>query len=122
MSLYGLLPFHRRSSESPGGRAKKGGAGEREKVEEGDECKLLLHFLTLFFFFSSSSILLSLLQVLGGEGVVVKDEGVQDSEGNVYGLEDGRRDGEQEGSQEAMAGFGQVSSSSSNMFFNIQSD
>lgn len=57
--------------------------------------------------------------MLGGEGVVVKDEGVQDSEGNVYGLEDGRRDGEQEGSQEAMAGFGQVSSSNK-MFFNIQ--
>lgn len=51
---------------------------------------------------------------------MVKDEGVQDSEGNVYGLEDGRRDGEQEGSQEAMAGFGQVSSSK--MLFNIQSD
>lgn len=53
---------------------------------------------------------------------MVKDEGVQDSEGNVYGLEDGRRDGEQEGSQEAMAGFGQVSSSSRKMFFNIQSE
>ncbi|TMS23889.1 Zinc finger and BTB domain-containing protein 20 [Larimichthys crocea] len=47
------------------------------------------------------------LQVLGGEGVVVKDEGVQDTDGTVYALEDGRRDGEQEGSQEAMAGFGQ---------------
>uniref|UniRef100_A0A3P9QBX2 Zinc finger and BTB domain-containing protein 45 n=1 Tax=Poecilia reticulata TaxID=8081 RepID=A0A3P9QBX2_POERE len=32
------------------------------------------------------------LQVLGGEGVVVKDEGVQDSDGTVYSLEDGRRD------------------------------
>ncbi|TKS68678.1 Zinc finger and BTB domain-containing protein 45 [Collichthys lucidus] len=47
------------------------------------------------------------LQVLGGEGVVVKDEGVQDTDGTVYALEDGRRDGEQEGSQESMAGFGQ---------------
>ncbi|XP_076027842.1 zinc finger and BTB domain-containing protein 45 isoform X2 [Genypterus blacodes] len=47
------------------------------------------------------------LQVLGGEGVVVKDEGVQDSDGAVYSLEDGRRVGEQEGSQESMAGFGQ---------------
>ncbi|XP_049426963.1 zinc finger and BTB domain-containing protein 45 [Epinephelus fuscoguttatus] len=47
------------------------------------------------------------LQVLGGEGVVVKDEGVQDPDGTVYALEDGRRDGEQEGSQESMAGFGQ---------------
>lgn len=46
--------------------------------------------------------------MLGGEGVVVKDEGVQDTDGTVYALEDGRRDGEQEGSQEAMAGFGQV--------------
>ncbi|XP_028266459.1 zinc finger and BTB domain-containing protein 45 isoform X1 [Parambassis ranga] len=46
------------------------------------------------------------LQVLGGEGVVVKDEGVQDAEGTVYALEDGRRE-EQEGSQESMAGFGQ---------------
>lgn len=41
--------------------------------------------------------------------MVVKDEGVQDTDGTVYALEDGRRDGEQEGSQEAMAGFGQVS-------------
>uniref|UniRef100_H3CC84 Zinc finger and BTB domain containing 45 n=1 Tax=Tetraodon nigroviridis TaxID=99883 RepID=H3CC84_TETNG len=49
------------------------------------------------------------LQVLGGEGVVVKDEGVQDADGGVYALEDGRRDGEQGASQEAMAGFGQVS-------------
>lgn len=40
--------------------------------------------------------------------MVVKDEGVQDSDGAVYALEDGRRDGEQEGSQESMAGFGQV--------------
>ncbi|KAM9314080.1 zinc finger and BTB domain-containing protein 45 [Pholidichthys leucotaenia] len=47
------------------------------------------------------------LQVLGGEGVVVKDEGVQDADGNVYALEDGRRDQEQEGSQESMASFGQ---------------
>ncbi|KAI3353525.1 hypothetical protein L3Q82_020039 [Scortum barcoo] len=47
------------------------------------------------------------LQVLGGEGVVVKDEGVQDTDGTVYTLEDGRRDGGQEGSQESMAGFGQ---------------
>ncbi|XP_056137050.1 zinc finger and BTB domain-containing protein 45 [Lampris incognitus] len=47
------------------------------------------------------------LQVLGGEGVVVKDEGVQDTDGAVYTLEEGRRDGEQEGSQESMAGFGQ---------------
>lgn len=50
------------------------------------------------------------LQVLGGEGVVVKDEGVQDADGTVYALEDGRRAGEQEAPQEAMAGFGQVSS------------
>lgn len=48
--------------------------------------------------------------MLGGEGVVVKDEGVRDADGTVYALEDGRRDGEQEASQEAMAGFGQVSS------------
>lgn len=47
--------------------------------------------------------------MLGGEGVVVKDEGVHDTDGTVYALEDGRRDGEQEASQEAMAGFGQVS-------------
>lgn len=47
--------------------------------------------------------------MLGGEGVVVKDEGVQDpTDGTVYALEDGRRDGEQEGSQESMASFGQV--------------
>ena len=44
--------------------------------------------------------------MLGGEGVVVKDEGVQD--GTVYSMQDGRRDGQQEGSQEPMAGFGQV--------------
>ncbi|KAI4793300.1 hypothetical protein KUCAC02_032811, partial [Chaenocephalus aceratus] len=44
-------------------------------------------------------------QVLGGEGVVVKDEGVQD--GTIYSMQDGRRDGQQEGSQEPMAGFGQ---------------
>uniref|UniRef100_A0A3Q3II78 Zinc finger and BTB domain containing 45 n=1 Tax=Monopterus albus TaxID=43700 RepID=A0A3Q3II78_MONAL len=37
------------------------------------------------------------LQVLGGEGAVVKDEGVQDTDGTVYALEDGRRDGEQGG-------------------------
>uniref|UniRef100_A0A3Q3AK95 Zinc finger and BTB domain-containing protein 45-like n=1 Tax=Kryptolebias marmoratus TaxID=37003 RepID=A0A3Q3AK95_KRYMA len=37
------------------------------------------------------------LQVLGGEGVVVKDEGVQDADGTVYSLEDGRRDQEQQG-------------------------
>lgn len=49
------------------------------------------------------------LQVLGGDGVVVKDEGVQDTGGTVYALEDGRRDGEQEGSQEALGGFAQVS-------------
>lgn len=49
------------------------------------------------------------LQVLGGDGVVVKDEGVQDAGGTVYALEDGRRDGEQEGSQEALGGFAQVS-------------
>lgn len=42
--------------------------------------------------------------------MVVKDEGVQDADGTVYALEDGRRDGEQGGSQEAMASFGQVSS------------
>ncbi|XP_034043797.1 zinc finger and BTB domain-containing protein 45 [Thalassophryne amazonica] len=47
------------------------------------------------------------LQVLGGEGVVVKDEGVQNTEGAVYTLDDGRQDGEQEASQEPMAGFGQ---------------
>lgn len=41
--------------------------------------------------------------------MVVKDEGVHDTDGTVYALEDGRRDGEQEASQEAMAGFGQVS-------------
>uniref|UniRef100_A0A087Y8F6 Zinc finger and BTB domain containing 45 n=1 Tax=Poecilia formosa TaxID=48698 RepID=A0A087Y8F6_POEFO len=48
------------------------------------------------------------LQVLGGEGVVVKDEGVQDSDGTVYSLEDGRRDQEQEGAQDSMASFGQT--------------
>uniref|UniRef100_A0A3P8SRY9 Zinc finger and BTB domain containing 45 n=1 Tax=Amphiprion percula TaxID=161767 RepID=A0A3P8SRY9_AMPPE len=47
------------------------------------------------------------LQVLGGEGVVVKDEGVQDTDGTVYALEDGRRGQEQEGSQESMPSFGQ---------------
>ncbi|KAF0021634.1 hypothetical protein F2P81_026113 [Scophthalmus maximus] len=47
------------------------------------------------------------LQVLGGEGVVVKDEGVHDTDGNVYTLEEARRDGGQDGSQESMAGFGQ---------------
>uniref|UniRef100_A0A3B4ZYY0 Zinc finger and BTB domain containing 45 n=1 Tax=Stegastes partitus TaxID=144197 RepID=A0A3B4ZYY0_9TELE len=47
------------------------------------------------------------LQVLGGEGVVVKDEGVQDTDGTVYALEDGRRDQQQEGSQESMPSFGQ---------------
>ncbi len=41
--------------------------------------------------------------------MVVKDEGVQETDGTVYALEDARRDGEQEGSQETMAGFGQVS-------------
>uniref|UniRef100_A0A3Q4GCK4 Zinc finger and BTB domain-containing protein 45-like n=1 Tax=Neolamprologus brichardi TaxID=32507 RepID=A0A3Q4GCK4_NEOBR len=45
------------------------------------------------------------LQVLGGEGVVVKDESVQDADGTVYALEDGRRDQEQEGSQESMGVF-----------------
>lgn len=49
------------------------------------------------------------MQVLGGEGVVVKDEGVQDPDGSVYTLEEERRDGQQDGSQESMAGFGQVS-------------
>lgn len=48
-------------------------------------------------------------QVLGGEGVVVKDEGVQDTDGTVYALEDGRRDGDQQGTHETLAGFGQVS-------------
>ncbi|XP_056265954.1 zinc finger and BTB domain-containing protein 45 [Pseudoliparis swirei] len=51
------------------------------------------------------------LQVLGGDGVVVKDEGAQDPDGSVYSLEDGRRDGQQAGPQagpqESMAGFGQ---------------
>lgn len=40
--------------------------------------------------------------------MVVKDEGVQDTDGTVYALEDRRREGEQEGSQESMASFGQV--------------
>lgn len=40
--------------------------------------------------------------------MVVKDEGVQDADGAVYSLEDGRRDQEQEGAQESMASFGQV--------------
>lgn len=40
---------------------------------------------------------------------MVKDEGVHDTDGTVYALEDARQDGEQEASQEAMAGFGQVS-------------
>lgn len=39
---------------------------------------------------------------------MVKDEGVQDSDGTVYSLEDGRRDQEQEGAQDSMASFGQV--------------
>ncbi|XP_051939990.1 zinc finger and BTB domain-containing protein 45 isoform X2 [Hippocampus zosterae] len=47
------------------------------------------------------------LQVLGGEGVVVKDEGVQDTDGTAFALEDARRDAEQGGPQGAMAGFGQ---------------
>lgn len=57
--------------------------------------------------------------MLGGEGVVVKDEGVQDTDGTVYALEDGRRDGEQEGSQEAMAGFGQVSPELRSSFLSV---
>lgn len=40
--------------------------------------------------------------------MVVKDEGVQDTDGNVYALQDGRRAQEQDGSQESMASFGQV--------------
>ncbi|MEQ2295562.1 hypothetical protein AMECASPLE_015726 [Ameca splendens] len=47
------------------------------------------------------------LQVLGGEGVVVKDEGVQESDGTIYSLEDGRRDQEPEGGQDSLASFGQ---------------
>ncbi|XP_010887527.1 zinc finger and BTB domain-containing protein 45 [Esox lucius] len=47
------------------------------------------------------------LQVLGGEEVVVKNEGVQESDGGVFSLEEGRRVGEQEGTQESMANFGQ---------------
>ncbi|XP_037546534.1 zinc finger and BTB domain-containing protein 45 [Nematolebias whitei] len=47
------------------------------------------------------------LQVLGGEGVVVKDEGVQDTDGTVYSLEDGRRDQQQQGPQDSLASFGQ---------------
>ncbi|CDQ70908.1 unnamed protein product [Oncorhynchus mykiss] len=47
------------------------------------------------------------LQVLVGEEVVVKDEGVQDPDGGVFGLEEGRRVEGQEGTQESMATFGQ---------------
>ncbi|KAM6971995.1 zinc finger and BTB domain-containing protein 45 [Aplochiton taeniatus] len=47
------------------------------------------------------------LQVLDGEGVVVKDEGVHDTDGAVYALEDTRPQGEQQGPPEAMASFGQ---------------
>ncbi|MEQ2217681.1 hypothetical protein XENOCAPTIV_018863, partial [Xenoophorus captivus] len=50
----------------------------------------------------------SSFQVLGGEGVVVKDEGVQESDGTIYSLEDGRRDQEPEGGQDSLASFGQV--------------
>uniref|UniRef100_A0A3Q2Z8D6 Zinc finger and BTB domain containing 45 n=1 Tax=Hippocampus comes TaxID=109280 RepID=A0A3Q2Z8D6_HIPCM len=37
--------------------------------------------------------------VCGGEGVVVKDEGVQDTDGTAFALEDARRDAEQGGPQ-----------------------
>ncbi|XP_055759140.1 zinc finger and BTB domain-containing protein 45-like [Salvelinus fontinalis] len=47
------------------------------------------------------------LQVLVGEEVVVKDEGVQEPDGGVFGLEEGRRVEGQEGTQESMASFGQ---------------
>ncbi|KAL1005975.1 hypothetical protein UPYG_G00066350 [Umbra pygmaea] len=47
------------------------------------------------------------LQVLGGEEVVVKDEGVQESDGGVFSLDEGRQVGEPEGTQESMATFGQ---------------
>jgi hypothetical protein len=40
--------------------------------------------------------------------VVVKDEGVQEPDGGVFGLEEGRRV-EGQGTQESMATFGQVS-------------
>lgn len=42
--------------------------------------------------------------------MVVKDEGVQDTAGTVYSLEDGRRDQEQQGPQDSLASFGQVNS------------
>ena len=45
---------------------------------------------------------------MGGEGVVVKDEGVQDAEGSVYALHGRRQDGEDEGNQDSMTSFGQV--------------
>ena len=45
---------------------------------------------------------------MGGEGVVVKDESVQDADGSVYALQGRRQDGEDEGNQDSMTSFGQV--------------
>ncbi|XP_046899437.1 zinc finger and BTB domain-containing protein 45 isoform X1 [Hypomesus transpacificus] len=45
------------------------------------------------------------LQVTGGDGVVVKDEGIQ--EASVFSLVGGRQDGEQDASQESITSFGQ---------------
>ncbi|KAI1896589.1 hypothetical protein AGOR_G00096320 [Albula goreensis] len=46
------------------------------------------------------------LQVLGGEEVVVKDEGGEETQGGVFELDE-RREGEQDGTQEAMATYSQ---------------
>ncbi|XP_076147574.1 zinc finger and BTB domain-containing protein 45 isoform X1 [Alosa pseudoharengus] len=49
---------------------------------------------------------LRLQQVLGGEEVVVKDEGVQEADGSLFGLDQGRQGGNHDASQQ-MATFGQ---------------
>ncbi|KAG5278791.1 hypothetical protein AALO_G00102810 [Alosa alosa] len=49
---------------------------------------------------------LRLQQVLGGEEVVVKDEGVQEADGSLFGLDQGRQGGDHDASQQ-MATFGQ---------------
>ncbi|KAG9350252.1 hypothetical protein JZ751_026606 [Albula glossodonta] len=58
------------------------------------------------------------LQVLGGEEVVVKDEGGEETQGGVFELDE-RREGEQDGTQEAMATYSQypVSQSQSSPYF-----
>lgn len=72
-------------------------------------CRFGFHGRRRGIFLGRTDADLRLFQVLGGEGVVVKDEGAQDAAaGTVYSLEDGRRDQGQESGQESMAGFGQV--------------